>query len=253
MAGTHTRQGSISGMLLTLACISLLLMGSLGYLLVPDQVRDVPEPPDLVATLSKSLETKPNVAAEPDGPVTASVRAITPEPVCEGCPIVNESKLPREFLEPARQHVRKVKDLVSRLHALAGGSTKGSYEADVEEAMSIHKAYNDAFYDFQRATGAPSLSIDMQQRVKDGIEPNLVQFLGMLNQTQLAIAVSHQRWDKAARICEGLGRGNMPGASWDQEVYYLRKAGWRGRVSIAIRSAERIAENMGTSMIGKSQ
>lgn len=226
-------------MLLVLVLAGLAFLALFGAPVATDQLRPVTPPPAdqgrVVVELYGTPPATPEEHASAAQPPAEPERAPSPNAArAHLAPIPDVMDVPEPFRAASWAYNEAVDKAASDMVALAQNAGDMAF-------WDAYRAYFDIKRDRDAAAEAFAAAIAMIE-----FRPGMLgktsrsaprEWLALCDRTMLAIAVSHESWELAAMQCEDLARGRAYDPEWwDQEVYYLRKAGLRGRAWLAWRT-----------------
>jgi hypothetical protein len=275
--GKPKRNGSVPKLvrrlLIFAACGFGVILVVLAILIVPDQVRRVPEPKIDLRRLSAadtideaipapSVETAPvssasAVDAETSRPSPAfdSGRGIDPV-LYEALrarlhPIPNPSRLPEETRSIAEEWNRAMDDVTSALLAIDAASARIDWDEAVADLFRLEHREGNVMATYAEQLGWDSedlLTLARDERPSESRRDGLLAQAWECGQTwddvsaavRARIAAEKGMWEDAAGGCAmlaGVPEPDKKSAWWEAEVYYWRKAGIKGRAILAVHSA----------------
>jgi len=259
--GVFKRLALVSGVAFAIVCIPLAIM------ILPDQMRSIPEPPDnvwlsdvpqSVRNLSdrgrvSSKGTKGSVLGREERSEGAIPKAtgeswlsgdtgfLTPEQLVFKCrPFPDLSKLPQDLRNCASEMNQAVDEL-ARLPNELDGKT---YEEALDRFDEIVRRYYEDRSIFVDSIEEDADCLSKEEEASIPPDYDLRTYLELYERVRLAIYARYEKWDKAATVCSllnGVDENWVPDYDshwWKYEVYYWRKAGGiNGRFCLAWRSA----------------
>jgi hypothetical protein len=233
------------------ACGFVSLAVLLGILAGPDQVRFVSGPSHTVRVLSSA-----NASDLPQGPegqegslpgeqTAGAGNDSFPQGslLSELQPVPDISKLPEPLQRAGREWNQATEELVSDLLALAANAGSLSHEEAREEWLRLQKARYVLSVSFYQEVDAFVSKHGTREDINSQVPSTQDEWSNLATHTLLEVSIAHEDWMNAGLMCWGLGGGGPTHDSvwWDHEVYYLQKAGLRGRAQLAFRSAMPLA------------
>jgi hypothetical protein len=226
----------------------------LAVLIVPDQVRRIPEPstgdwmwrtvesdakPDNVSTRSGGEPSVPRAVAEKkDESARESdereVFSVSEKALKERRPISDVSELPEEKRSAAEKLNSAFDEMTTELLALLKAQKDMTY-ADAESLFfRFVKTHTRTYRDIPRKDFSAERADSIMELYRESVERAFLQ-----------ICVDHKKWQEAAAHCMNLVHlkdtksyiPNKKSPWWPHEVYCWRKGGLQGRWKLAFRSA----------------
>jgi hypothetical protein len=210
----------------------------------------LPEPSDPVEELSvrfgfdKSAGAMPDTESSPgDSVAIAKLRELDTVELEDGAidlsAFLDVSDLTDELAAEKKKWREASEELAARMISLARNARKMTLGEAREEWIRIQNEHHERVfrnveiehYKSQIAgTGEVGDWSDVEGRFEAWSELSL--------RTYLAMHVTHEHWGSAAQTAWRLGGdGPQQDPGWyDQETFYWRRAGWRGRVTLVARS-----------------
>ncbi len=252
-AGRRTDGSPMKWLLLVVFVALLAILLLLGVPVVRDQIRVVEPPPEDPARIvadrygrvphvdSGREESVPSAAvADPAEQVAGADEAASPRTDAAQAllPVGDVDRLPEPLREPGRAYNETIDRLVLDFVALALNGGAMTFEEARGEWMRIQEERFHASEDFDAAIEGLAPGPGVREEIEAAGKSTEAEWSELAWRSWLAVSVAHERWDSAAGACWALGGGDPSHDPewWDQEMYYLRKAGPRGRAFLALRT-----------------
>ncbi|MBN1868911.1 hypothetical protein JW916_16665 [Candidatus Sumerlaeota bacterium] len=235
----------------------------LAVLIVPDQVRTIPEPKidlglrsvamddDRATSSALEAETRDTppmrLGAVPD----AKGRVLSLDEHRKRVrPIPDPSQVPEDLRPAAEEWNRSMDDLTSRVLSLAVESEEMGWE---EARLALRNIFKQSLRSRSRYGEKFPPQVGSGEGLwEDGQDAWTQTWMAV----RLQIALDKEQWRETAQCCAffvGLPDPDKTSPWWPAEIYYWKKCGWMGRCFLAYRSASPIVVPIAVALEGPTE